>query len=219
MNQIKENISNIVQTVIASIAGCNPLLAAGFSSYSTYCNNVAHKAIYKIMNDLSCKIKEIECSIDQDYFLSDEFKALAYRTFTKAATEIRNEKLEVFTNFLTHSALLKEVEISDKYMFLESLDKIDLEHIYFLNKLSCKNALDDIENIKGWQGIDKELVVLGVNKERFTLLCDYLANIGLVSRIEKFKVEEGTLYMTREYFVSTYGIKLLQFTRDSKRNI
>lgn len=216
MNRANEEIPIIVETMIASIANCNPLLSAIFSSYSTYSNNIAHRAIQKVLEEFSKRISKIENIINKDYLQSNEFNSLSYRTFIKAATEVRNEKLEIFAIFLTQSVLLKDVEISDKFMFLETLDKIDIEHIYFLQRLSGRNTFKDFEHDKGWQGEKEELIELNIVRERFFLLCDYLTNIGLVSRIEKFRIEEGCLYMNREYFVSIYGMELLRFIENSK---
>lgn len=101
-------------------------------------------------------------------------------------------------------------------MFLATLDKIDVEHIYFLQRLSGRNTFKDFEHDKGWQGEKEKLIELNIVRERFFLLCDYLTNIGLVSRIEKCRLEEECLDMNREYFVSIYGMELLRFIENSK---
>lgn len=214
---IGDNLPNIVQSAMAMIVGFNPLLSTIYSSYSTYSNNNAHKAIRKVLYQLSDKIDELENLVDRNYLQSDEFKNLSYRTFMKAVAEIREEKLIMFADFLARSALPINIEVADKYMFLETLDKIDVDHICFLNKLSVRSALNDVEKVIGWRGEEKDLIVLGVNQERFFLLCDYLANVGLISRIEKFEIipESGMLCMTREYFVSYYGMVFLKFIGNS----
>lgn len=129
--------------------------------------------------------------------------------------DLREEKAKLFGDFLAGIARQEEFSSSDSFMMLEMLDKLELEHIAFLSKMEPR-TFDPTEKDDGWTGRDNDLAQLGVTGERFYLLSDYLSNLGLVTRLDKFDfdAETGELRMWRAYYLSRFGKKVLDTLRE-----
>lgn len=209
------NIPIAIETISAALSSNIPILSSIYNAYSAFSNHVAHKALRITLIELSNRLSELEQYIVRDSLYSDEFKNFSYKVFLKATEEIRTEKLKLFAQFLAQSVLPSNIGNTDKYLFLETLDKVNLEQLLFIEMLKGDTIDVDYQNT-GWTGKEDELKNQGITQERFLFLADYLTNIGLVSRIEKFKVEEGMLYMWREYFVSSYGLSFLSYLKTVK---
>ena len=163
---------------------------------------------------LSDRLAAME-TLHEGYLQSDEFKELLFKSCHKVVADLREEKATLFGDFLAGVALQEGVPSSDSYMMLEVLDKLELEHVALMVKMEPR-TFDPREKERGWRADEEDLKQLEVDIDRFYLLSDYLSNLGLVSRLENFKVETGQLFMWREYYLSIFGKKLLDIIRSSQ---
>ena len=72
------------------------------------------------------------------------------------------------------------------------------------------------ENNKGWIGNEEELAFLGVDDKTFRFNVDYLLGVGVVVRIPRFNVKEGTLYYTNDYYVTQYGLEFVEYVKEQE---
>lgn len=166
-----------------------------------------------MIRSLSDRLTAVE-SYREQYLESDEFKELLFKTCHKVVADLREEKARLFGDFLAGVACEEDLSSSDSFMMLEVLDKIELEHLSFMLKMEPR-TFDPTEKDDGWTGDDEDLKQLGVDEDRFYLLSDYLSNLGLVTRLEKFNFDSdmGELVMWRAYYLSRFGKKLLDTLR------
>lgn len=204
-----EKVSDAGMAVQAAVMTLNPVTNAIFTAFSEWNNRKSMNQLHKMIQHLSDRLNAHEDS-HEEYLKSDEFKELLYKTCHKVVADLREEKANIFGDFLAGAAIGENISCSDSFMMLEVLDKIELEHLSFLTRMEPR-TYDSKEEESGWTNDDEDLEQLGVNEERFYLLSDYLSNLGLVTRLEKFRVveETGQLVMWREYYLSNFGKKLL----------
>lgn len=204
-----EKVNDAGMAVQAAMLTLNPVTNAIFTAFSEWNNRKSMMQLHKMIQHLSDRLNALEYS-HEEYLKSDEFKELLYKTCHKVVADLREEKATIFGGFLAGAAMGENIPCSDSFMMLEVLDKIELEHLSFLTRMEPR-TYDSKEEESGWTNDDGDLEQLGVNEERFYLLSDYLSNLGLVTRLEKFRVEEetGQLVMWREYYLSNFGKKLL----------
>ncbi len=211
-----QRLQEIGLSAAVGIASFIPVTNAIFTGYSLWSSNKSYHQLLVMIQSLSDSLKAVEVS--KDYLESDEFKALLYKTAHKVVADLREEKAKLFGGFLSGVAIHEPESSSDSYMMLEILDKLELEHIDFMQRLEPRTFSQSEEN-PGWTTSEEDLKILGIAGDRFSLLCDYLTSLGLVTRLEKFKVEEsGHLMMWREYYLSSFGKKLVEVLRNPSTN-
>ena len=208
--ELGEKVQEIGQAVQTALLTLNPITNAIFTAFSEWNTKKSLHQLEVMILRLSERLATVE-DLQEDFLQSDEFKELLFKTCHKVVADLREEKARLFGDFLAGMALQEGVSSSDSFMMLEVLDKLELEHVSFLAKLESR-TFDPAEKEAGWTGDEEDLKQLGVDKERFYLLSDYLANLGLVSRLEQFKVEAetGYLVMWRAYYLSMFGKELLK---------
>ena len=198
-------------SVAAGITSLIPITSAIFTGYSHWSNSKSYQQLLLMVQSLSDRLKAVE--VNKGYLESDEFKALLYKTAHKVVADLREEKAKLFGDFLAGIAIQQPECSSDSFMMLEILDKLELEHIDFMQRLE-QRTFSQSEEDSGWTASEENLKILGVSEERFSLLCDYLTSLGIVTRLEQFNVEEdGHLVMWREYYLSSFGKKLMDVLR------
>lgn len=214
-SEFAEKVCEAGMAVQTAVLTLNPVTNAIFTAFSEWNNRKSMNQLQTMIQHLSDRLNALE-DCHEEYLCSDEFKELLYKTCHKVVADLREEKATIFGDFLAGAAIGENIPCSDSFMMLEVLDKIELEHLSFLSKMEPR-TYDSKEMDAGWTNDDEDLKQLGVNEERFCLLSDYLSNLGLVTRLEKFRVDEetGHLVMWREYYLSSFGKKLLDVIKQS----
>ena len=209
-NLCKE-LQDIGLSVAAGITSLIPVTSAIFTGYSHWSNSRSNQQLLVMIQSLSDRLKAVE--VNKGYLESDEFKALLYKTAHKVIADLREEKAKLFGDFLAGIAIQQPECSSDSFMMLEILDKLELEHIDFMQRLE-QRTFSLSEEGPGWTTSEEDLKILEVSEERFSMLCDYLTSLGIVTRLEQFNLEgDGNLVMWREYYLSGFGKKLVDVLR------
>lgn len=119
-----------------------------------------------------------------------------------------------------NSALIGIADGNDgrKYLFDETIDKIDEKLFDFLLRASTKSLEGFGLEAVGWQGMDDELVELGVDDRSFQFNAEYLLSVGVMIRLPKFEIqtETGELLFHEEYFVTKYGKEFVEYVREHR---
>ena len=128
--------------------------------------------------------------------------------------------MRLFANVIVNSTLIGNANPGDgrKYLFDETIDKIDEKLFEFLLRASARGLEGlGLEN-KGWRGTDDELKLLGVDDRTFQFNAEYLLSVGVMVRLPKFELKEetGHLMYHEEYFVTQYGREFVEYVRDQE---
>lgn len=212
--EFAEQVRDAGMAVQAALSTLNPVTNAIFTAFSEWNSRKSMRQLQIMIQRLSDRLTALE-DYHEEYLQSDEFKELLYKTCHKVVADLREEKAILFGDFLAGSAMDEEIPSSDSFMILEVLDKIELEHLAFMTKMESR-TFDPQEKVAGWTSDEGDLMQLGVSEERFFLLSDYLSNLGLVTRLEKFTVDDGKIVMWREYFLSGFGKKVIEVMRGGR---
>ena len=212
--ELGEKVQEVGLAVQTALVTLNPITNAIFTAFSNWNTRKSMRQLEVMIQRMSDRLITVESFNDQ-YLQSDEFKELLFKSCNKVLADLREEKAKLFGDFLAGIARQEEISSSDSFMMLEMLDKLELEHIAFLSKMEPR-TFDPTEKDDGWTGRDNDLAQLGVTGERFYLLSDYLSNLGLVTRLDKFDfdAETGELRMWRAYYLSRFGKKVLDTLRE-----
>jgi hypothetical protein len=213
--EFAEKVQDAGMAVQAALSTLNPVTNAIFTAFSEWNSRKSMRQLQIMIQRLSDRLTALE-DYHEEYLQSDEFKELLYKTCHKVVADLREEKAILFGDFLAGSAVDEEITSSDSFMILEVLDKIELEHLAFMTKMESR-TFDPQEKVAGWTSDEGDLMQLGVSEERFFLLSEYLSNLGLVTRLEKFTVDNGSIVMWRESFLSGFGKKVIGVMRGEHR--
>lgn len=209
------NLAEIVRdaemAMQAAVSTLNPVTNAIFTAFSEWNSRKSMRQLQIMIQRLSDRLTAL-ADYHEEYLQSDEFKELLYKACHKVVADLREEKATMFGDFLAGAAMDEDIPCSDSFMILEVLDKIELEHLAFMTKMEPR-TFDPQEKVAAWTSDEGDLMQLGVSEERFFLLSDYLSNLGLVTRLEKFTVDKGSIVMWREYFLSAFGKKVIEVMR------
>lgn len=212
-NDTIEMIENLV------ISNMHPLLGCALAARASKKNEEAHRFIQDVLVDVNTRLWRLEQRLDKEYMKTDDFINFLHKTLIKAALDFRKEKKRLFANIIVNSALIGNADVNDgrKYLFDETIDKIDERLFEFLVRMKSRClTLEDDERNEGWEGNDEELVLLGVNDKTFRFNVDYLLGVGVVVRILKFNVKEGTLSYTNRYYVTQYGLEFVEYVKEQE---
>ena len=194
-----------------------PLLGNALSARSSIRNEQVHKFIHEVLVDVNLKLWKLEQRVDKEYMKTEDFVNFLHKTLIKAALDIRREKKKIFANIIVNSTLKGNagVENSRKYLYDETIDKIDEKLFEFLLCLKSRTLTSNGVECEGWKGDEPELVNWGL-EEHFIDNAEYLIGAGLMSRVPKFNVdtESGNLTYTEEYFVTKYGLEFVEYVRE-----
>lgn len=194
-----------------------PLLGNALAARASKKNEEAHRFIQDVLVDVNTRLWKLEQRLDKEYMKTDDFINFLHKTLIKVALDLREEKKRLFANIIVNSALIGNADVNDgrKYLFDETIDKIDERLFEFLVRLKSRClTVEDDENNEGWKGNEEELALLGVDDKTFRFNVDYLLGVGVVVRILRFNVKEGTLFYTNEYYVTQYGLEFVEYVRE-----
>lgn len=172
-----------------------------------------------VLVEVNAKLWRLEHRVDKEYMRTADFLNFLHKTLVKVALDLRKEKLKLFANIIVNSPLIGNADENDnrKYLFDETIDKIDERLFEFLLRMKSRHLTTNDENNEGWKGSDDELKHLGVDDRTFSLYADYLLGVGVVVRIPRLDMEQddGTLYYTNEYYVTQYGLEFVEYVKET----
>ena len=207
---------NMIENLV--IANMHPLLGSALSTRVSKKNEETHRFIQDVLVDVNTRLWRLEQRLDKEYMKTDDFINFLHKTLIKAALDLRKEKKRLFANIIVNSALIGNADVNDgrKYLFDETIDKIDEGLFEFLVRMKSRCLTTDDDNTEGWKGTDEELAMLGVDDQAFRFNADYLLSVGVVVRLPRFNMndEDGTLYYTNEYYVTQYGLDFVEYVRE-----
>lgn len=206
---------NMIEDIV--ISNIHPLLSDALSVRASKKNEEAHRFIQDVLVDVNTRLWKLERKLDRDYMKTNDFINFLHKTLIKAALDLRKEKKRLFANIIVNSTLIGNADVNDgrKYLFDETIDKIDERLFDFLVRMNSRCLTSDDDDEQGWKGTDEELAILGVDDKTFDLYADYLLSVGVVVRIPRFKIENnGDLVYYEEYFLTQYGAEFVEYMRD-----
>ena len=194
-----------------------PLLGSALSARGSVRNEHAHRFIQEVLVEVNLKLWKLEQKVDKEYMKTEDFVNFLHKTLLKASTDLRREKMKMFANIIVNSVLKGNAGIgnSRKYLYDETIDKIDEGLFEFLLFLKSRTLTSNGVGCDGWKGDEPELVKWGLT-EHFIDNAEYLIGAGLMSRVPNFKVdtETGVLQYQEEYFVTKYGLEFVEYVRE-----
>lgn len=195
-----------------------PVVSNVLSAFSSYHNKKALDFVKEVLLDVQTKIERLEQKLDKEYMATEDYMNFVHKTLLKAANDLRQEKLHLFSNIIVNSALKANsgVESGRKYLYDDTIDKIDEGLFCFLLKISERGLNGMGLESKGWTGNDEELKLLNVDDKTFQFNSEYLLGIGTMIRLPKFELEEntGVLKYHEEYFITQYGKEFVDFVKE-----
>ena len=202
-----------------SISNMFPALGSALAARSSLKNKEAHRFMQDVLVEVNAKLWRLEHRVDKEYMRTADFLNFLHKTLVKVALDLRKEKLKLFANIIVNSTLIGNADENDnrKYLFDETIDKIDERLFEFLLRMKSRHLTTNDENNEGWKGSDDELKLLGVDDRTFSLYADYLLGGGVVVRIPRLDMEQddGTLYYTNEYYVTQYGLEFVEYVKET----
>ena len=194
-----------------------PPLGSALTARDSVRNEHVHRFIQDVLVEVNLKLWKLEQKVDKEYMKTEDFVNFLHKTLIKASLDIRQEKKKMFANVIVNSVLKGNAGIgnSRKYLYDETIDKIDEGLFGFLLCLKSRTLTSNGVECDGWKGDEPELVKWGL-EEHFIDNAEYLIGAGLMSRVPKFKVdnENGMLQYQEEYFVTQYGVEFVEYVME-----
>ena len=202
----------------ATLGNMFPLLKSALAFGDAAKETQSKRFIQDVVVEINAKLWRLEQRVDKEYMRTEDFVNFLHKTLLKVALDLRKEKMRLFTNIIVNSTLIGNANPEDrrKYLFDETIDKIDERLFEFLLRASARGleglGLED----KGWRGTDDELKLLGVDDRTFLFNAEYLLSVGVMVRLPKFELkgETGHLMYHEEYFVTQYGREFVEYVRE-----
>lgn len=202
----------------ATLDNMFPLLKSALSFGDAAKETQSKRFIQDVVVEINTKLWRLEQRVDKEYMKTEDFVNFLHKTLLKVALDLRKEKMMLFANIIVNSTLIGNANPEDgrKYLFDETIDKIDERLFEFLLRASSRGldglGLED----KGWRGTDDELKLLGVDDRTFQFNAEYLLSVGVMVRLPKFELkgETGHLMYHEEYFVTQYGREFVEYVRE-----
>ena len=208
---------NLIEDLV--ISNMHPLLSGVLTARASKKNEEAHRFIQDVLVDVNTRLWRLEQRLDKEYMKTNDFINFLHKTLIKAALDLRKEKKRLFANIIVNSALLGNADVNDarKYLFDETIDKIDERLFEFLVRMKSRSSTAEEDNNEGWKGTEEELAVLGVDDKSFRFNADYLLSVGVAVRLPRFNIDDdGTMYYTNEYYVTQYGLEFVEYVREQE---
>ena len=200
------------------ISNMHPMLKSVLAARASAKYEDAHRFIQDVIIEVNLKLWKLEQCIDEKYMKTEDFINFFYKTLVKATLDQRREKIKLFSNIIVNSALTENADENDgrKYLFDETIDKIDEKLFEFLLRASTRYLDGFGLKAEGWKGSEEDLKLLGVDSKAFHFNAEYLLGVGAMVRLPKFemKPETGELLYHEEYFVTQYGKEFVAYVRE-----
>ena len=215
---IKNNLCTTLISIVGGVMSYRPITSALFSYLSTFLNVIETRFLKDFISRVDERVNRLEERIDQEYIKSDDFNNFLFKTIRLATSDVRKEKLRLFANIIVNSTLVGNANVNDglKYLFDDTIDKIDEKLFDFLLRMSSRVLEDSVSDTKGWCVDTPDLAILNVDSTTFRFNADYLLSVGVVIRLPKFEIDSETGRMTyhEEYYVTQYGKKFVDYVKE-----
>ena len=175
-----------------------------------------HRFIQDVLIEVNTKLWRLEKRVDKDYMKTKDFVNFLHKTLVKVALDLREEKIKMFANIIVNSTLQGIADENDgrKYLYNETIDKLDENLFDFLLKVSSRKILLGNNINDGWKGDEEDLRILGVDEKSFFYNADYLMSVGVIVRLPRFNVKNGHMLYHDEYFISQYGQAFVDYVKE-----
>lgn len=227
-----KNISDILNNptieIICSLSkgvlSAFPCASAISSIFSDWQNHIQYKSIQVVLTKHLNKITELESKVDKKFCNSEDYGYITLQTIMKAKDEVKEQKRELFANFLTSCCLLDNSQSLNKNMFLDLVVRMENFHILLLKVLD--NEYSTFGSLYFINSHLNEKVSSNLDKYEVEYNLDYLVSLGLAVKVdqtiykhffEQVGLKGGTtdLLSNKIYYRTPLGEELILFLKDS----
>ena len=174
--------------------------------------------VKEVLVDVNERMVRLEKLVDEEYMKTEDFRNFLHKMLLKAALDLRREKKNLFVNVIVNATLREFADVNDRWKFLygETIDKIDVELFRFLMNVKSRCITKGKELDYGWTGKESELLAMGIDQTTFRTNADYLMSTGLMTRIHQMRYDgaQSSITPQDEYYVTEFGMGFIDFVRE-----
>ena len=174
--------------------------------------------VKEVLVDVNERMVRLEKLVDEEYMKTEDFRNFLHKMLLKAALDLRREKKNLFANVIVNATLREFADVNDrwKYLYGETIDKIDVELFRFLLNVKSRCITKGKELDYGWTGKESELLAMGIDQTTFRTNADYLMSTGLMTRIHQMRYDgaQSSITPQDEYYVTEFGMGFIDFVRE-----
>ena len=174
--------------------------------------------VKEVLVDVNERMVRLEKLVDEEYMKTEDFRNFLHKMLLKAALDLRREKKNLFVNVIVNATLREFADVNDrwKYLYGETIDKIDVELFRFLMNVKSRCITKGKELDYGWTGKESELLAMGIDQTTFRTNADYLMSTGLMTRIHQMRYDgaQSSITPQDEYYVTEFGMGFIDFVRE-----
>lgn len=174
--------------------------------------------VKEVLVDVNERMVRLEKLVDEEYMKTEDFRNFLHKMLLKAALDLRREKKNLFANVIVNVTLREFADVNDrwKYLYGETIDKIDVELFRFLLNVKSRCITKGKELDYGWTGKESELLAMGIDQTTFRTNADYLMSTGLMTRIHQMRYDgaQSSITPQDEYYVTEFGMGFVDFVRE-----
>ena len=174
--------------------------------------------VKEVLVDVNERMVRLEKLVDEEYMKTEDFRNFLHKMLLKAALDLRREKKNLFANVIVNATLREFADVNDrwKYLYGETIDKIDVELFRFLMNVKSRCITKGKELDYGWTGKESELLAMGIDQNTFRTNADYLMSTGLMTRIHQMRYDgaQSSITPQDEYYVTEFGMGFVDFVRE-----
>lgn len=174
--------------------------------------------VKEVLVDVNERMVRLEKLVDEEYMKTEDFRNFLHKMLLKATLDLRREKKNLFANVIVNATLRKFADVNDrwKYLYGETIDKIDVELFRFLMNVKSRCITKGKELDYGWTGKESELLAMGIDQTTFRTNADYLMSTGLMTRIHQMRYDgaQSSITPQDEYYVTEFGMGFVDFVRE-----
>lgn len=174
--------------------------------------------VKEVLVDVNERMVRLEKLVDEEYMKTEDFRNFLHKMLLKAALDLRREKKNLFSNVIVNATLREFADVNDrwKYLYGETIDKIDVELFRFLMNVKSRCITKGKELDYGWTGKEPELLAMGIDQTTFRTNADYLMSTGLMTRIHQMRYDgaQSSITPQDEYYVTEFGMGFVDFVRE-----
>lgn len=174
--------------------------------------------VKEVLVDVNERMVRLEKLVDEEYMKTEDFRNFLHKMLLKAALDLRREKKNLFANVIVNATLREFADVNDrwKYLYGETIDKIDVELFRFLLNVKSRCITKGKELDYGWTGKEPELLTMGIDQTTFRTNADYLMSTGLMTRIHQMRYDgaQSSITPQDEYYVTEFGMGFVDFVRE-----
>lgn len=174
--------------------------------------------VKEVLVDVNERMVRLEKLVDEEYMKTEDFRNFLHKMLLKAALDLRREKKNLFANVIVNATLREFADVNDrwKYLYGETIDKIDVELFRFLLNVKSRCITKGKELDYGWTGKESELLAMGIDQTTFRTNADYLMSTGLMTRIHQMRYDgaQSSITPQDEYYVTEFSMGFIDFVRE-----